>query len=147
AQESRLKDENYQTTTAPIVTRYPYFGADAFQTLALPAVKSARWRASTVHRAGFAAGFLGPHILIPQGVERSTGRVRAAYTEQDLVFQHSIQAIVFPESKKRIAKLLTAVLNSSLAAWVYFHDSANFGTERAKIHQSDLLRLPFDAPN
>jgi hypothetical protein len=38
------------------------------------------------------------------------------------------------------------VLNSSLAAWVFFHDTANFGTERAKVHQGDLLKLPFDSP-
>jgi hypothetical protein len=109
-------------------------------------VRGRRWHTSTVHRAGFSEGFVGSHILIPQGVERSIGRVRAAYTEQSLVFEHSIQAIAFPESKRRMAKLLTAVLNSSLAAWVYFHDTANLGTDRAKVHQGDLLRLPFNLP-
>jgi hypothetical protein len=146
AQESRLEDKNYQTTSAPIVMRYPYFDVSAFQALALPTIKGPRWKSSTVHRAGFAEGFVGPHILIPQGVERSVGRVRAAYSEQNLVFEHSIQAIAFPAAKKRAAKLLTAVLNSSLAAWVYFHDTANLGTERAKVHQGDLLKLPFDIP-
>jgi hypothetical protein len=82
--------------------------------------------------------------LIPQGVKRSVGRARAAYTEQSLVFQDSIQAIAFPLTEQRRAKLLTAILNSSLAAWVYFHDTANLGTDRAKIHQEDLLKLPFD---
>lgn len=146
AQESRLQDNDYQTTTAPPVTRYPYLDADAFQTVALETIAAARWHTSTVHRAGFSEGFLGPHILIPQGVERSIGRVRAAYCEQNLVFEHSIQAIAFPDSKRRTAKLLTAVLNSSLAAWVYFHDTANLGTDRAKVHQGDLLKLPFDLP-
>lgn len=146
AQESRLHDANYQTTSAPVVTRYPYLDANAFQTLVLPTIRGTRWKTSTVHRAGFADGFVGPHILIPQGVERSIGRVRAAYSEQNLVFEHSIQAIAFPATKKRMAKLLTAVLNSSLAAWVFFHDTANLGTERAKVHQGDLLRLPFEVP-
>jgi hypothetical protein len=146
AQDSHLQDSGYQTTTAPSVTRHPYLSVEAFQEVALESIKAARWHTSTVHRAGFADGFLGPHILIPQGVERSTGRVRAAYSEQNLVFQHSIQAIAFPESKRRTAKLLTAVLNSSLAAWVYFHDTANLGTDRAKVHQGDLLKLPFDVP-
>jgi hypothetical protein len=146
AQASRRLESNYQTVTAPNVTLYPYLGVEAFRTLALADIEAATWHTSTVHRAGFAEGFLGPHILIPQGVERSIGRVRASYSEQSLVFEHSIQAIAVPESQKRMGKLLTAVLNSSLAAWVYFHDTANLGTERAKVHQSDLLKLPFDWP-
>jgi regulator of extracellular matrix RemA (YlzA/DUF370 family) len=99
-----------------------------------------------VRRAGFAHGFLGPHILIPQGLERSVPRLRAAYTEQNLCFEHSLQAIAFPLAERRTAKLLTAVLNSSLAAWFYFHETANFGTDRAKVQQSDLLKLPFAKP-
>lgn len=146
AQEDRLDDPVYDTTTAEIVTRFPYLNARAFRPIALPTIESSAWSTATVHRAGFAEGFVGPHILIPQGVERSIGRARAAYCEQSLVFQHSIQAIAFPEAEKRSAKVLTAVLNSSLAAWVYFHDTANLGADRAKVHQGELLKLPFDKP-
>jgi N-6 DNA Methylase len=147
AQESRLNDKNYQTTSAAIVTRYSYISAEAFQPVALGTIKAARWGSAIVHRVGFAEGFAGPHILIPQGIERSNGRVRATYSEQSLVFQHSLQAVAFPASENRKAKLLTAVLNSSLAAWFYFHDTANFGTDRAKVHQNELLKLPFSSPN
>ena len=146
AQEDRLDDPAYDTTTAEVVTRFPYLNARAFRSLALPTIESSAWSTEIVHRAGFAEGFAGPHILIPQGVERSIGRARATYCEQSLVFQHSIQAIAFPETEKRLAKILTAVLNSSLAAWVYFHDTANLGADRAKVHQGELLKLPFDAP-
>jgi N-6 DNA Methylase len=146
AQEGQLQQNNYRTTMAPIITRYPYLRSDEFRTVALATIRGSPWPTSSVRRAGFAEGFLGPHILIRQGIERSIGRVRAAYSEQSLVFEHSIQAIAFPESKRHTAKLLTAVLNSSLAAWVYFHDTANFGTDRAKVHQGDLLKLPFDLP-
>ncbi len=146
AQEDRLDDPVYDTTTAEIVTRFPYLNARAFRPIALPTIENSAWSTATVHRAGFAEGFVGPHILIPQGVERSIGRARAAYCEQSLVFQHSIQAIAFPEAEKRSAKVLTAVLNSSLAAWVYFHDTANLGADRAKVHQGELLKLPFDTP-
>ncbi|WHZ38359.1 class I SAM-dependent DNA methyltransferase [Sagittula sp. MA-2] len=144
AQEDRLDESGYRTTTAGIVTRFPFLRAGAFRSIALPKVETDPWPTSTVHRSGFADGFIGPHILIPQGVERSIGRVRASYCEQDLIFQHSIQAIAFPEQEKRTAKVLTAVLNSSLAAWVFFHDTANLGADRAKVHQGELLKLPFD---
>lgn len=144
AYKSRLSDPEYQTTIAEIVTRLPYLDASQFQTVSIPRVKASPWPTSVVYRAGFDAGFFGPHILIPQGVERDVGRVRAAYSEQDVVFQHSLQAITVPPGQKRKAKVLTAVLNSSLAAWFYFHDTANLGTDRAKVHQGELLKLPFD---
>lgn len=146
AQESQLDDPNYQVTTAPAVTKHPYLDASAFESIVLPKIKSARWTTPVVHRAGFAEGFSGPHIIIPQGVERKIGRVRAAYTEQSLTFEHSLQAIAFPKAKTATAKLLTAVLNSSLAAWFYFHETANLGTDRAKVIQTDLLKLPFVEP-
>lgn len=145
-QESRLEDPEYPTTTAEIVTRLPYLDASQFKAVAMPHVKTNTWHTSAVRRAGFDAGFFGPHILIPQGVERDVGRVRAAYSEQDFVFQHSLQAITVPPGQNRKAKVLTAVLNSSLAAWFYFHDTANLGADRAKVHQGELLRLPFDEP-
>lgn len=146
AKESRLDDPEYQTTTAEIVTQLPYLDARQFRAVALPHIETSPLRTSVVHRAGFDAGFFGPHILIPQGVERAVGRVRAAFSKQDVVFQHSLQSITVPPSQERKAKVLTAVLNSSLAAWFYFHDTANLGADRAKVHQGELLKLPFDDP-
>jgi hypothetical protein len=146
AQESRLDDPEYQTTTAEIVTRLPYLDASQFKTVALPYVKTNPWHTSVVHRAGFDDGFFGPHILIPNGVKRAVGRVRAAFSEQDAVFQDSLQSITVPPRQMRKAKLLTTVLNSSLAAWFYFHNAANLGTDRAKVQQGELLELPFDEP-
>lgn len=146
AQEDRLDDDDYQTTTAEIVTGLPYLDASQFQSVALPKIERAPWHASLVHRAGFEAGFRGPHIIIPQGVERAVGRVRAAFSNQDFVFQHSLQAMTVPPGQVHRGMLLTAVLNSSLAAWFYFHDTANLGADRAKVHQGELLKLPFDVP-
>lgn len=145
-QESRLEDTEYPRTTAEVVTQLPYLDASQFQVFALPHIETSTWHTSAVRRAGFDAGFFGPHILVPQGVERGVGRVRAAYSEQDFVFQHSLQAITVPPGQERKAKVLTAVLNSSLAAWFYFHDTANLGADRAKVHQGELLKLPFDDP-
>jgi len=141
------KDADYQPKKSNDVRRYPYLSAKAFRPLALPEINTKPWSTSDVRRMGFSQGFAGPHILIPQGLERSIPRIRAAYTEQGLCFQHSLQAIAFPSSKRKTAKLLTAVLNSSLAAWFYFHETSNFGTDRAKVQQSDLLKLPFGTPD
>jgi len=146
ADPNQIGNSGYGTAKSPLVREYPYLAASAFTTLALPKIDSKPWNTSTVRRAGFIHGFAGPHILIPQGLERAVPRLRAAYTEQSLCFEHSLQSIAFPLVERRTAKLLTAVLNSSLAAWFYFHETANFGTDRAKVQQSDLLKLPFAKP-
>jgi hypothetical protein len=146
AHEDRLDNDAYQATTAEIVTRLPYLDARLFQPVALPKIERPPWHESLVRRAGFEAGFLGPHIIIPQGVERAVGRVRAAFSDQDFVFQDSLQALTVPPTQRRLGMVLTAVLNSSLAAWFYFHDTANLGADRAKVHQGELLKLPFDVP-
>jgi hypothetical protein len=140
---TRLPDESYSTTNSLAVTNYPFLKTEAFRVLALPKIDAPVWPDIRVHRAGFTMGFIGPHILIPQGVERDVGRVRAAYTDQSLTFRHSIQAIIFPESDQNRAKLLTAILNSRLTAWFVFHETANLGTDRAKVHQAELLGIPF----
>ena len=147
ADPAQIDTPGYRTTKAPLVREYPYLAATDFTPIALPRIDNKPWQTATVRRGGFAAGFTGPHILIPQGLERSVPRPRAAYTEQDLCFEHSLQAIAFPSAQRDLAKLLTVVLNSSLAAWFYFHETANFGTDRAKIQQSELLILPFAAPS
>ena len=116
--QDRLDSGKYQIKKSDYVTKYPYLDARAFQEIALPTIDQASWPTEDVRRTGFEDGYIGPHILIPQGVERSIGRVRAAYSEQSLVFRDSIQAIAFPEAEKRTAK----------------------------VHQGELLKLPFDVP-
>ena len=123
----------------------PYLSIDAFRAWVIPAVESPAWPTVKVRRAGFSDGFRGPHILIPQGI--SEALLRAAYVEQALSFQDSIQAIRFPKQDGARAKLLTAVLNSKLAAWFYFHTTASFGADRPKVHQQQVLELPFPEPD
>src|SRR5207244_12180238 len=105
----------------------------------IPTVTSEPWSFPQVRRAGFVPGYFGPRILVIKGVQRKTGLIRAAYVEQDFSFRHSIQAITFPPEQKATATLLTAILNSQLAAWFLFHISASLGTERAEVHIHGLL--------
>ena len=101
---------------------------------------------STVRRRGFEAGFDGTRILIPRGVETSQNRLRAAYCDEPLTFQHIFQAIVVPDGQSDRAKILTAILNSRIAVWYAFHGTASFGSDRPEVQQADLLRLPFPSP-
>lgn len=80
--------------------------------------------------------FQAPHVLITQGL-------RVAYSDFDVLFQDSIQSIHATEEDSSLLMFLTAVLNSNLADYFLFHTSANWGTERDKVHEEELLRLPF----
>lgn len=142
----KSKSAHHNVTEEPAVTRYPFLDAAHFRPWVMPTVSTPPWPTATVHRRGFIDGFESPHILIPQGVLRKEGFLRAAYVEQAVCFQHALQAIRFPKQDESRAKFLTAVLNSSLAAWYYFHASANFGADRAKVHEEQLLEMPCPQP-
>jgi hypothetical protein len=134
----------YVVQTEPRIAEYPFYSAKKFRALALHYGQLLPPADTVVHRVGFVQSFSRPHILIPQGVVRHEGRLRAAYGDTPVSFNSSLQAIVFPKDEVRKAKLLTAILNSRLAAWFFFHTSAYMGTDRAKVIQKQLLQLPFD---
>ncbi len=119
------------------VGQLPDLPIEAFSRLAQPVESLEPARSRRVRRLGFEAGFSGARILIPRGVETTQWRLRAAYTEDALTFQHIIQAISVPTGQESRAKLLTAVLNSRLALWFAFHGTASFGTERPEVQQAE----------
>ena len=102
-----------------------------------------------VRRRGFGKGFDEPWVLIPQraGQRAGKGRLRAAYTEAPLTFQHAVQEITVPNADRERAKLLAALLNSKLLFWYAFHSTSSIGSERPKVHQDQLLDLPFPLPD
>ncbi|WP_067865170.1 HsdM family class I SAM-dependent methyltransferase [Neptuniibacter marinus] len=143
AQEHKLEDISYKTAKSSIVTKVPHLETKRFQPLVLPEIESGSWSTDIVYRKGYEEGFKAPHVLIPQGVESTQGRLRASFSNQDLSFRDSIQAIHFEKEDTQNAKFLTVLLNSSLTAWFLFHHSSNTGMERDKVHQEQLLDIPF----
>jgi hypothetical protein len=125
------------------VSTLPNLRIEEFRPLALSDVGLTSWPSSRVRRKGFERGFEGARILIPQGVGISVMRLRAAYTEDAFTFQHSLQAISVPSGEERRAKVMTALLNSKVAIWYAFHGTSSFGSDRPKLHQSELMNLPF----
>ena len=145
ANKDRLSDPRYDREHSEIVAAAPYLDIAEFRALAQPWKGFQPWRNDLVTRRGFEEGFKGPRILIPQGVDASR-RLRATYIEKPLTFRDTIQALVVPRGQERRAKLLTAILNSRLMSWVAFHRTGSFGSDRPKVHQSELLYLPFPSP-
>lgn len=140
-------ESNAPPLASDYVGRLPDLPISAYSRLAQAAQGLQPAGSSTVRRRGFEAGFDGPRILVPRGVETSQNRLRAAYCDQPLTFQHIFQAIVVPNGQSDRAKVLTAILNSRIAVWYAFHGTASFGSDRPEVQQADLLRLPFPSPD
>ena len=142
--EKRMKDPKYSKRTSPVVGSLSFLDADDFRVLSPDISVLQQPKDSVVHLRGFERGFRGPRVLIPQGT--ASTRLRASYTEESFCFQDAIQAVVVGESERADAKLLTAILNSTLTFWFAFHGTSSIGTERSKVHQEQLLDLPFPSP-
>ena len=142
--EDRLEDANYGRTGSEAVATNPFLPARLFRIFAPDPTALVPRHDQAVHRRGFEKGFDGPRVLIPQGI--GNRRLKAAYSETPFTFQHAIQAIAVPGADRESAKLLAALLNSKLLFWFAFHSTSSIGSERPKVHQDQLLDLPFPAP-
>lgn len=119
----------------------PDLPIEAFKAVAQVTVNLKPARSKRVRRKGFEEAFTGARILVPRTT--SLGRLRASYTKTDLTFQDIIQGITVPKGEEERGKLLTALLNSKVAAWYAFHGTASFGSERPEVKQSGFVHLPF----
>ncbi len=131
-----------------VVTNIPFLDANDFQEWSIPnKLLRTPWHTPTLRRLGFEEGFFGPRVLIPRGIIRKQGLLRAAFSEENFFFRDAIQAISFPREDASRLKLLTAILNSRFAAWFYFHETSSFGSDRALVDENQLLSLPFPELN
>lgn len=144
--ENIKSDPTYSWSEHADINEIPFFDAKEFSPFVVDVSSLGKRDDPRFHSAGFKQGFFGPRILIPQGIERKEQFLRAAYTEKDFSFNSSLQAIKFPAGNEDKAKLITAYLNSSLAAWFLFHTTSYWGVDRAKVTLTQMLNLPFPDP-
>ena len=151
ANVKHLGNEDYQRRHSSVVASTPYLPVAEFRVVARTPEGLQPWRNGIVHRRGFEAAFKGPRVLVPRGIAVGAGggalRLRAAYVEEPLTFQHIIQAVVVPPGDRRRGLLLAGLLNSRLMLWFAFHGTSSFGSDRPEVQQAELLRLPFPAPD
>ena len=150
ANTEKLSSADYEHEHSSVVARTPYLPIDKFAVPVWTKETLCPWKDDLVHRRGFEAGFEGPRVLVPHGIAAGAGggqRLRAAYVKDPLTFQHVIQAIVVPPGDERRAMLLAGLLNSRLMLWFAFHGTSSFGSDRPKVHQTELLLLPFPGPD
>jgi hypothetical protein len=96
---------------------------------------------SFLHRSPAAAIFTPPMVVITQGFGK------AAFCDFPVIFEHSLQSIAAKrKGDDDLLRFLAAVVTSSFAKYFLFHTAANWGSERDKVHLTELLRLPFPLP-
>ena len=84
--------------------------------------------------------FTPPLILVNQGFSV------CAFFDYTVRFRDSLQSIEGDPNDTDLLFFLAAYLRSPLARYFLFHTSANWGTERDKVHLAELLRIPFPLP-
>ena len=84
--------------------------------------------------------FKAPMVLVSHGFSK------VAYCDFDVIFQSTLQSIAGPRQDTDLLMFLSAYLRSNLARYFLFHTSANWGSERDKVHLVELLRVPFPLP-
>lgn len=85
--------------------------------------------------------FTPPLILVNQGFSV------CAFFDYVVRFRDSLQSIAGHPNDTDLLFFLAAYLRSPLARYFLFHTSANWGTERDKVHLTELLRIPFPLPS
>jgi len=91
--------------------------------------------------------FRGPRVVFPHGVSRNGDRLKAAFSNKDFTFNHSIRSINGRECDEALLRFIACVLCSPLALYYFFHTAGNWGTERAKIHATEHASFPFPLPD
>lgn len=103
-------------------------------------LESKKYRQDVLYSSPPEELFTPPFVLVNHGYSK------AAFCNFTTVFQHSLQSISGPQEDEELLLFLTAYLSSNLAKYILFHSAANWGTERDKVHQDELLMLPFPVP-
>lgn len=98
-------------------------------------------RFDSLHRERDHNLFEPPLVLISQGFSR------VAFCSFPVIFVHSLQSISGPQRDANLLRFLAAYIGSKLAKYFLFHTAVNWGTERDKVHLSELLKLPFPLPH
>ncbi len=85
--------------------------------------------------------FCAPMVLFSRGFDK------VAYSDFNVLFQHSLRSIKGPIEDIDLLIFLTVYLRSSLARYFLFHTSASWGSERNQVHLSEVLQIPFPLPS
>jgi hypothetical protein len=85
-------------------------------------------------------------IYTPPAVIITKGFSKSIFYDFPVVFNNTFQAISGNKDDTKYLMFLSAVLNSSLAKYYFFHVPANVGVERTQVFVNEIDLLPFPLP-
>ena len=97
-----------------------------------------------LHRPRNSAIFEGPLLLCPkgnQGTALESGRYSAVVSDTSVLFSESFYGVSFAGKELAAARVLCAILNSSLTSFQLAFGGGAWGLERPTVEPNDLLSL------
>lgn len=98
---------------------------------------------SKIHRVRVKEIFEPPYVLFKKGLNCEDYSIRAAYTEERLLYKCTISCIKGSEKDKNILLNFEGLLNSSLFTYFNFMLGSSVGIEREQIFLDELGRFPY----
>jgi hypothetical protein len=96
-----------------------------------------------IHRVREKDLFEPPYILFKKGLNCENYSIRAAYTEERLLYKATVSCIKGSENDKNILLNLEGLLNSSLFTYLNFMLGSSVGIEREQIFLNELIKFPY----
>ena len=96
-----------------------------------------------IHRVREKELFEPPYILFKKGLNCENYSIRAAYTEERLLYKATVSCIKGRENDRNILLNIEGLLNSSLFTYLNFMLGSSVGIEREQIFLNELIKFPY----
>jgi len=98
---------------------------------------------SKIHRVRTKEIFEPPYVLFKKGLNCEDYSIRAAYTEERLLYKCTISCIKGSQEDKNILLNFEGLLNSSLFTYLNFMLGSSVGIEREQVFLDELEKFPY----
>ncbi len=96
-----------------------------------------------IHRVRTPKQFEPPYCLLKKGVDIENYKMRAAYTEEKMLYKDGIDGIKGEYKDKNILLNITGLLNSSLYAYLNLMLGSSIGIEREQRFVDEINQFPY----
>ena len=117
---------------------------DDYRPFRIPSLSLKRFEHPSLHRTRNPAIFEGPLLLCPKGnfaAAVEPGRYSASVSAESVLYNKNFYGISFVGKELAAAKVLSAILNSSVTAFQLAFCGSTWGLERPTVEPNDLLAL------
>lgn len=117
---------------------------DDYRPLRIPSHSLKRFEHQSLHRTRNPSIFKGPLLLCPKGnfaAAVEPGRYSASVSAESVLYNKNFYGISFVDKELAAAKVLSAILNSSVTAFQLAFGGSTWGLERPTVEPNDLLAL------